>query len=148
MSAPEANPCPDVSAADGSADASSCFSSAISLSFRAFCTRNKTIVTKMRCLVNLFNLVASTQKRRCRTLCSALARAKNNVAQIHCRKVVAFCSATCYNMPCPWGYSSVGRALEWHSRGQGFDSPYLHHLPKRSDRSGLFFLFVSGRWWR
>ena len=66
------------------------------------------------------------KKRRCRTLCSALARAKNNVAQIHCRKVVAFCSATCYNMPCPWGYSSVGRALEWHSRGQGFDSPYLH----------------------
>ena len=55
-----------------------------------------------------------------------------------CAKVVAFCSATCYNMPCPWGYSSVGRALEWHSRGQGFDSPYLHHLPKRSDRSGLF----------
>ena len=48
-----------------------------------------------------------------------------------CAKVVAFCSATCYNMPCPWGYSSVGRALEWHSRGQGFDSPYLH-------RSGLF----------
>ena len=66
------------------------------------------------------------KKRRCRTLCSALARAKNSVAQIHCRKVVAFCSATCYNMPCPWGYSSVGRALEWHSRGQGFDSPYLH----------------------
>ena len=59
-----------------------------------------------------------------------------------CAKVVAFCSATCYNMPCPWGYSSVGRALEWHSRGQGFDSPYLHHLPKRSDRSGLFF-FLS-----
>ena len=27
-----------------------------------------------------------------------------------------------------WGYSSVGRALEWHSRGQGFDSPYLHHF--------------------
>src|SRR5262249_4392473 len=26
-----------------------------------------------------------------------------------------------------WGYSSAGRALEWHSRGQGFDSPYLHH---------------------
>ena len=24
------------------------------------------------------------------------------------------------------GYSSVGRALEWHSRGQGFESPYLH----------------------
>ncbi len=25
------------------------------------------------------------------------------------------------------GRSSVGRALEWHSRGQGFDSPRLHH---------------------
>ena|GEM_PF-6686331 len=25
-----------------------------------------------------------------------------------------------------WGYSSAGRALESHSRGQGFDSPYLH----------------------
>ena len=25
-----------------------------------------------------------------------------------------------------WGCSSVGRALEWHSRGQGFDSPHLH----------------------
>ena len=24
------------------------------------------------------------------------------------------------------GRSSVGRALEWHSRGQGFDSPRLH----------------------
>ena len=28
-----------------------------------------------------------------------------------------------------WGHSSVGRALEWHSRGQGFDSPWLHHFP-------------------
>ena len=27
-----------------------------------------------------------------------------------------------------WGDSSVGRALEWHSRGQGFDSPYLHQF--------------------
>ena len=53
-----------------------------------------------------------------------------------CAKVVAFCSATCYNMPCPWGYSSVGRALEWHSRGQGFDSPYLHHA--RPSRTYLF----------
>ena len=25
-----------------------------------------------------------------------------------------------------WGCSSVGRALESHSRGQGFDSPQLH----------------------
>ena len=25
-----------------------------------------------------------------------------------------------------YGYSSVGRALEWHSRGQEFEPPYLH----------------------
>jgi hypothetical protein len=29
----------------------------------------------------------------------------------------------------PRGRSSVGRALEWHSRGQGFDSPRLHQRP-------------------
>ena len=27
----------------------------------------------------------------------------------------------------PRGYSSVGRALEWHSRGRRFDPDYLHH---------------------
>jgi hypothetical protein len=27
-----------------------------------------------------------------------------------------------------WGFSSVGRALAWHARGQGFDSPNLHHI--------------------
>ena len=27
-----------------------------------------------------------------------------------------------------WGHSSVGRALEWHSRGRRFDSPWLHQL--------------------
>ena len=26
-----------------------------------------------------------------------------------------------------WGCSAVGRAPEWHSGGQGFDSPQLHH---------------------
>ena len=26
------------------------------------------------------------------------------------------------------GRSSVGRALEWHSRGQGFDSPRLQNI--------------------
>ena len=26
-----------------------------------------------------------------------------------------------------WGRSSVGRAPEWHSGGQGFDPPRLHH---------------------
>ena len=27
-----------------------------------------------------------------------------------------------------WGYSSAGRALEWHSRGKGFDPPHLHQI--------------------
>jgi hypothetical protein len=37
--------------------------------------------------------------------------------------------------------SSVGRALEWHSRGQGFDSPRVHQLsePRFSELSGLIF---------
>ena len=38
-----------------------------------------------------------------------------------------------------WGCSSVGRALEWHSRGQGFDSPQLHQL-KTSGLSWGFLL--------
>src|SRR6202011_4077921 len=29
------------------------------------------------------------------------------------------------------GHSSVGRALEWHSRGRGFDSPWLHQTSLR-----------------
>ena len=37
-----------------------------------------------------------------------------------------------------WGCSSVGRALEWHSRGQGFDSPQLHH--KKAVRKDGFFV--------
>ena len=32
-----------------------------------------------------------------------------------------------FAVPLIGGRSSVGRALEWHSRGQGFDSPRLHH---------------------
>ena len=27
-----------------------------------------------------------------------------------------------------WGRSSAGRALEWHSRGRGFDPHRLHHI--------------------
>ncbi len=34
-----------------------------------------------------------------------------------------------------WGRSSVGRALESHSRGQGFDSPRLHQ-PRRTTGRG------------
>ena len=30
-----------------------------------------------------------------------------------------------------WGCSSVGRALEWHSRGQRFDPAQLHTLNQR-----------------
>ena len=36
-----------------------------------------------------------------------------------------------------WGYSSVGRALDWQSRGQGFKSPYLHQI--RREVKPLFF---------
>src|SRR2546421_4450006 len=32
-----------------------------------------------------------------------------------------------YNSQFPWGYSSAGRALAWHARGQRFDPAYLHH---------------------
>ena len=32
------------------------------------------------------------------------------------------------------GHSSVGRALEWHSRGRGFDSPWLHQLEQGLER--------------
>lgn len=31
-----------------------------------------------------------------------------------------------------WGYSSVGRALQWHCKGQRFDSAYLHHFHRWS----------------
>ena len=58
--------------------------------------------------------------------------------QTYCKKMFDICICICYNNTRAqrirarafWGYSSVGRALEWHSRGQGFDSPYLHHLQK------------------
>ena len=41
-----------------------------------------------------------------------------------------------------WGCSSVGRALEWHSRGQGFDSPRLH-LARRTCRRIDEFWFAG-----
>ena len=37
---------------------------------------------------------------------------------------------------CRWGRSSVGRALEWHSRGHGFDSHRLHF--KAADQAAFF----------
>ena len=44
------------------------------------------------------------------------------------------------------GHSSVGRALEWHSRGQGFDSPWLHQGNRRcpGDAGSGFFLAAAG----
>ena len=45
-------------------------------------------------------------------------------------KFVAFSIRSCYNSSRTWGYSSVGRALASHVRGQGFDSPYLHQDSK------------------
>ena len=41
-----------------------------------------------------------------------------------------------------WGYSSAGRALEWHSRGQRFDPAYLHQgkvLKLQGFRDFFFF---------
>src|SRR5262249_22801904 len=39
-----------------------------------------------------------------------------------------------YNFSLPWGYSSAGRALAWHARGQRFDPAYLHHETRTYDR--------------
>ena len=36
------------------------------------------------------------------------------------------------------GYSSAGRALEWHSRGQRFDPAYLHQTKSVSERKRIF----------
>lgn len=37
-----------------------------------------------------------------------------------------------------WGYGAAGSAFEWHSKGQGFESPYLHHkLPENLVFSGI-----------
>ena len=33
---------------------------------------------------------------------------------------------SCYYYGLAWGYSSAGRALAWHARGQRFDPAYLH----------------------
>ncbi len=41
-----------------------------------------------------------------------------------------------------WGHSSVGRALEWHSRGQGFDSPWLHQFSLQKLRISAVFAFL------
>src|SRR4051812_9104682 len=37
--------------------------------------------------------------------------------------------------PLAWGYSSAGRALAWHARGQRFDPAYLHHTNRAVPQS-------------
>ena len=39
-----------------------------------------------------------------------------------------------------WGRSSAGRALDWQSRGQGFDPPRLHHAFLDLAFAGSFFV--------
>src|SRR5690606_29626249 len=39
-----------------------------------------------------------------------------------------------YTLGLFWGYSSAGRALAWHARGQRFDPAYLHQIRSRSSR--------------
>ena len=53
-------------------------------------------------------------------------------------------------MPPARGYSSVGRALQSHCRGQGFESPYLHHNDViqflnilRSEKSGRYCVGIT-----
>src|SRR5258708_37213806 len=46
-----------------------------------------------------------------------------------------------------WGCGAAGSALEWHSRGRGFEPPQLHSENRWLDRSAvLFFLGVDSKW--
>ncbi len=42
------------------------------------------------------------------------------------------------------GISAVGSAFEWHSKGQGFDSPMLHQILEAMV-SGIIFLSIPRR---
>ncbi len=46
-------------------------------------------------------------------------------------------------MDTSWGISSVGRALDWQSRGQGFNSLMLHHKNQEKSK-GFKSLFCRG----
>src|SRR5262249_15622932 len=43
-----------------------------------------------------------------------------------------------------WGCSSVGRALPWHGRGQGFDSPQLHFIALDEEERAWHEVLDSG----
>ena len=64
--------------------------------------------------------------------------AKFSVIALTFSGVIAYNSCRCSR-----GYSSVGRALEWHSRGQGFESPYLHSEGIRKSAHKAVFLLSS-----
>ena len=48
-----------------------------------------------------------------------------------------------YNAHVVWGCSSSGRALDWQSRGKGFDPPHLHQNVRKRHPLWVFFcIFV------
>src|SRR5260221_3402091 len=51
--------------------------------------------------------------------------------------------------PCAkWARSSVGRARESHSRGQGFESPRVHQISSRDSAKRVIFLVGRARFAR
>jgi hypothetical protein len=42
------------------------------------------------------------------------------------------------------GIAQLARALAWHARGQGFDSPYLHQITKTERASKMPFFLCPG----
>ena len=44
-----------------------------------------------------------------------------------------------------YNFAWVGRALEWHSRGQRFDPAYLHQSEKAHQKVCFFIFFRRGR---
>lgn len=42
------------------------------------------------------------------------------------------------------GVAQLARALEWHSRGRGFDSPHLHFCKEPVLQEGTGFVFLVG----
>ena len=45
-----------------------------------------------------------------------------------------------------WGCSSVGRALEWHSRGRRFDPDHLHHYQPNSNHFRVRFFICPTKY--